>query len=118
MPQENVETLRRLFERWNTGERGVPAEDLDPARELESPFASTIGEPYRGPDGIAQWMRDLDENFVEWRLALDEVREVGNTVVGIGTSRLRGRTSGVAFDQPTAWVVEFGADHRITRARI
>ena len=35
--QRNVETVRRLFERWNAGDRSIPPEELDPAVELESP---------------------------------------------------------------------------------
>jgi len=118
MSRGHVETVRRLFERWNAGDHSIPQEDLDPAVELESPLSSVRGEPYRGHAGIEEWMRDLDEHFVEWRLRVDDVREVGNAVIAIGGVRLRGRASDVAFDQPTAWVLDFGTDRRITRARI
>jgi ketosteroid isomerase-like protein len=110
--------VRRLFERWNAGDRSIPPADLDPAVELESPLSSVLGRPYRGQAGIAQWIRDVDEQFAEWRLRVDDVREVGNAVIAIGGIHLRGRNSGVALDQPGAWVVEFGSDHRITRVRI
>ena len=77
MSRENVEVLRRLFERWNAGDRTVPTEYLDPAVELETPFSSVSGEPYRGHAGVEDWIRDLDEQFSEWRYRLDDVREVG-----------------------------------------
>ena len=118
MSQENIETVRRFFERWNAGDHSVRPEDLDPAVELESPLSSLAGEPYRGHAGIEKWVRDLDEQFVEWQLRLDDVREVGSTVVAIGGISLRGRASGVAFDQPMSWVIDFGTDGRLTRLRI
>ena len=118
MSRSHVETVRGIFERWNAGDHSVPEEDLHPAVELESRFSSVRGEPYRGHAGIEEWMRDLDEHFAEWRLRVDDVREVGNTVIVIGGVQLRGRASDVAFDQPTAWVVDFGTDGRITRGRI
>ncbi|HEV2924769.1 MAG TPA: hypothetical protein VGW98_12085 [Solirubrobacteraceae bacterium] len=39
MSHENVEVVRAIFERWNSGDRNVPTEYLDPAVELESPEA-------------------------------------------------------------------------------
>ena len=65
MSQENVEIIRTLLALWNTGDR--PSQDLSdyfrPEIELDSPFASVAGEPYRGYSGIEQWMRDIDEQF-------------------------------------------------------
>jgi ketosteroid isomerase-like protein len=106
------------MDRWNAGDHSVPRDDLDPDVELESPLSSVAGEPYRGHAGIEQWIRDLDEQFAEWHNRTDDVREVGNAVIAIGVISLRGRGSGVAFDQPMAWVFDFGTDGRITRGRI
>jgi hypothetical protein len=52
MSQRNLEAVRALLAGWN-------------AVELESPFSSVVGEPYRGYAGIEQWMHDLDEQFAE-----------------------------------------------------
>ncbi|GAC1435731.1 MAG: hypothetical protein NVSMB51_05710 [Solirubrobacteraceae bacterium] len=118
MSRENVEALRRSFERWNMGDHTVRAEDVDPGVELESPMSSVAGEPYRGHAGIEAWVRELDEQFAEWRVSIGDVREVGNAVIAVGGISLRGRASDVVLDQPAAWVVDFGIDHRITRVRI
>ena len=48
MSQENVEMVRALADQWNAGVRSVPTELFDPAVEVESPFSSVSGEPYRG----------------------------------------------------------------------
>jgi ketosteroid isomerase-like protein len=118
MPEENVEVVRALAEHWNAGDRRVLAEYFDPAVELESPLSSVSGTPYRGHAGIEDWTRDLDEQFSVWRVRIDDVHQVGNTVIAVGRVHGRGRGSGIEFDQASAVVAAFGPDHRITRARI
>jgi hypothetical protein len=118
MSKENVEVVRALAEHWNAGVRSVLTEYLDPAVELETPFSSVAGTPYRGFAGIEQWLRDIDEQFSEWQSRHDDVREVGHTVIVIGSVHARGRASGIEFDLPYALVADFGSDHRIIRVRI
>src|SRR5690348_9608717 len=118
MSPENAEIVRVLADHWNRGARSALTRYFDPAVELESPLSSVSGTPYRGHAGIEAWTRDLDEQFSVWQLRLDEVREVGDIVIVIGGVHGRGRGSGIEFDQPSAVVVAFGSDHRITRARI
>ena len=118
MSQENARAVRALVEYWNGGGRSVPAEYLDPEVVLETPFSSVSGESYRGYAGISQWLRELDEQFIEWRNQLDDVREVGDSVIAVGVLHLRGRVSDVELHQPAAWVGSFNADHRVTRARV
>jgi ketosteroid isomerase-like protein len=116
--QTNGEVARALNKLWNEGVRDIPTEYLDPAVELESPFSSVSGQPYRGYTGIKEWVGDVDEQFSEWQNRLDDVREVGNAVITVGVLHGRGRGSGIEFDQPCALVMDFGSDNRITRVRI
>src|SRR5271169_6840192 len=119
MSQQNAEIMRALVAHWNAGERlPAVAAYFDPAFELESPFSSVVGEPYRGHEGIERWTRDVDEQFAEWRINLDEVREVGNAVVAIGAIHGKGRVSGIVVESPAAFVAHFGTDHCMRRARI
>jgi ketosteroid isomerase-like protein len=118
MSQKNVEIVRALYARWNAGDRSDPAEYCDPEVELESPFSSVVGEPYRGYAGMRQWIRDVDEQFSEWRVDIDDTRALGDTVVAVGSVHGQGRASRIEVDLPMAWVTEFGADHRVRRARI
>jgi ketosteroid isomerase-like protein len=118
MSQENVDAVRTVIEHFNAGDRTVPQELLAPDFELETPFSSVSGTPYRGYSGIQEWLRDLDEQFSEWQNRLDDVREVGDKVIATGSVHVRGRVSGLEVDQPAAWVGHFGSDHRLTRAHI
>jgi SnoaL-like domain len=103
--QDRVERVLALSERWNAGDRGFEAipDYFDPAFEMESLLASLRGEPYRGYAGIEQWVRDLDEQFAEWSITLEDVREIGDQVLTTGTVDARGRVaaSPCAFPQRT-----------------
>jgi ketosteroid isomerase-like protein len=118
MSPENVEIVRAVIEHWNAGDRTVPRELLAPDFELETPFSSVSGTPYRGYAGIEEWLRDLDEQFSEWQNRIDDIHEVGDNVVATGSVHIRGRISGFEIDQPASWVGHVGSDHRLTRARI
>jgi hypothetical protein len=52
--QNRVDLVREMFGLWNAGDRdfSVLPEYVDPVIELESPFSSVVGEPYRGYAGI------------------------------------------------------------------
>jgi ketosteroid isomerase-like protein len=120
MSQENVVLVRALIDRWNTGARELSAfrQYVDPAFELESPFASVVGEPYRGYAGLERWLRDNDEQFAEWRIEADDLRDLGDQVIVVATVTARGRESGVALHFPSAAVFEFASDGRVLRTRI
>jgi hypothetical protein len=120
MSQGNVEVVRALTDRWNTGARDLSAFQryVNPACELESPFSSLAGEPYRGYEGLERWLRDNDEQFSEWQVEADDVRDVGDQVILIATITAKGRESGVVLRFPIATVFTFGSDRRIWQARI
>jgi hypothetical protein len=65
--RDRVELVRAMFERDR--DFAVLPEYVDPAIELESPFSSVVGEPYRGYAGIEQWTRDIDEQFIQWSIS-------------------------------------------------
>jgi SnoaL-like domain len=122
MSQEDVEMVRALVGLWNMGDRGALARSLteycDPAIELEGPLSSVSGEPYRGYAGIERWVRDLDEQFLQWRISIDDVQQAGDQVIAVATVDARGRASDVALHFASATVARFGSDHRVTRVRI
>jgi ketosteroid isomerase-like protein len=116
--QSNVEVVRALTDLWNEGERSVPSQYLDRAVEVESPFSSVTGEPYRGYAGIERWVRDIDEQFAEWQLDLHDVRDAGAVVLAVGRLNGRGRGSGIELDQACAALMDFGSGHLVKRVRI
>jgi ketosteroid isomerase-like protein len=120
MLPDPVQTSRALIELWNARDRPLArmCEFFDPAIELHSPLSSVAGEPYRGYAGIEQWLRDVDEQFARWSVAADDVRQVGEQVVVIGTASALGRASAVPLRFPMASVHDFARDGRLARVRI
>jgi ketosteroid isomerase-like protein len=97
MSQENVEFARSVFSRWNAGERRFADEEIHPDVVVVSRI---LGRPARGRAGVRRYLREIDEQFDEWELAMEDWRDAGDRVVALGHVRLHGRRSGVAFDQP------------------
>jgi ketosteroid isomerase-like protein len=113
MSQENVELVKRWIDAWNRGERSLPENQVHPDAKVVSRFRP---EPFRGRDGFEQWIQEIDEQFQEWRIAVDDWRSAGDRVA-LGQLHLRGRTGGVEFDQSAAAVVEV-SDGRLFRLRL
>ena len=115
MSQENINFVRDSFDRWNRGERSFGDGEMHPDVEIISNFQS---EPYRGRNGFRRWMQEIDEQFHDWQLIAEDLREAGdNTVVGVGHIHLRGHSSGVEFDQPMGWLIELDGEGRLLRMR-
>jgi SnoaL-like domain len=90
-----LETLvRRIWDRWNAGERDPTAMGPGVTDDFVLESAMT-GRTFRGRDGLVEWMTEIDENFGAWRLWIDEVRPRGaDCLLILGGVHLRGRGSG------------------------
>jgi ketosteroid isomerase-like protein len=104
------ELVHALFARWNAGDRDFDHLDFHPDVEIHSQLAELQGHPYRGLDGVHQWMSDLDEAFGRFQLDVDEVLEIGNRVLALGTIDIRGRSGETEFRRDISWLVEFAGD--------
>jgi hypothetical protein len=116
--RDRVELIEVMFDSWNAGARdlAVLREYLDPGIELEGPLSSVVGAPYRGYRGIEQWIRDVDEQFSEWSISPDNVREIEDQVIATVTVTARGRRSDVALHFPSAaGVFDFAGNDRVRR---
>jgi ketosteroid isomerase-like protein len=104
---DNVELVRRAFARWNAGDHEVPVDEVHPEAEIRTVIGGAFSaEPFRGHDGVREWLAGLDENFDRWELEVHEIREAGDDgVVALGRIRARGRGSGVELDQPVGWFI-------------
>jgi SnoaL-like domain len=118
MSQDRARRVGTLIELWSTRDFTRVPEFFDPGVELESPFSSVAGAPYRGYAGIERWIADIDQQFAEWSVAPQELRDAGDRVIAIAAIGARGRGSEVRLQFPAATVFEFAADNRVTRMRI
>ena len=121
MSRDHAGLIREVIELWSLRDHrglGDLSRLVDPAIELESPFASVAGEPYRGYPGLERWVLDIDEQFAEWSILADDVRQVGDRAVAIATVHARGRGSDLALQLTAASIWEFAADDRVRRVQI
>ena len=74
--------------------------------------AQLEGESYLGHDGLMRFVAELREDFEEVHFEIEETRDVGEQVVGIGRFQARGRASGVDINVPV------GVVQRVRRGKI
>ena len=107
--------IRDGFARWNRGDRTFDPRWIHPDVEIHSAAGVVSGNVYRGGEGLARWVADMEDVFDEWHLEIDELDEVTpGRVLGIGSVHLRGRGSGAPVDQPCAWLLDH-VDGLLTR---
>jgi ketosteroid isomerase-like protein len=106
MSEENVELLHQGVAAWNRCDLDGYLELFDPEIEWRPGATRVEGGAYRGREGIRRFWSDVYATFDELVTSLEEVREAGDMVVGLG--RLRGRSKGgVPVDTPYGLVLRY-----------
>jgi ketosteroid isomerase-like protein len=112
----DLETVRRGIDAYNRG-------DVDELIALSDPDVCMVpiralleGSEYRGHDGVRRFLADMDEDWTEREVIADELRELGDSVVVLGSFRAVGRASGTEITHPLAWVAEI-REGRLARMR-
>ena len=116
MSQENVTRLQTAVEAFNNREGERFDRLLAPDAEIVPVRAALEGTTYRGPDAGSQYVAAVDESWDSLRWEVDELREVGESVLALGQIRGRGRGTGATIDTSGGWVAEF-RNGLITRFR-
>ena len=92
MSQENVELLHQGVAAWNRRDLDRYLELADPEIEWYSGATRVEGGAFRGREGMRRFWTDTDAVYDELVTNIEEVRDLGEVVVGLG--RLRGRSKG------------------------
>lgn len=102
MSQENVEAIRKVYERFSEGDFRASADLLDPhvVLVLDSEFApalvvGTHGEVLHGVEAVATYTRGLLEVLADFTMEAKEISAVGESVLVVVNQRGVGRASGV-----------------------
>jgi ketosteroid isomerase-like protein len=111
----NLDVVRRMLETFDgrDPERLIAwaCEDI----ELRTAIIGGIeGNAYRGHDGVRAWARERDEMFDDIKFRFDEILEIGDLVVVLGSIHARGHTSGLVLDSPSGWVVSVSGERIAT----
>ena len=106
MSQENVDLFRAGIEAMNRRDIEGVFQGMDPAIRFEHRLAALQGS-FVGLDGVRGWFADLTEHFATWRIDCEDIRDLGDRVLALGTIQTTGKGSGVETELPLAIVAEF-----------
>ncbi len=88
MSQENVEVVRRWWAAFNKD--GTPPLELCHERiEIRNPASFPNRGPYRGHDGVHDWMADTWDVIDDHHIEVDEVIDVGDGELELLSERAR-----------------------------
>ena len=93
--------MRRAFDAFDARDVEAFVSCMDPEIEFEPHLAMVEGR-YRGHDGIRQFMADGSEVIELRRTVIDEVRDLDDRIIALGTFHIRGRESGAEDATPFA----------------
>ena len=107
MSQENVDTFKHALSAYNRGDVEPMVEVSDPEIEWH-PLSAEVegGLSFRGHEGLRQWFANLHATFEEFEASIDELRDLGDVVLGLGHAHLRFR-SGVILDTEAGYLSRF-----------
>jgi ketosteroid isomerase-like protein len=111
--QENVEVVRRIYDRWASNDPGM-LDLIDPTIEIHpDPRSAWPGiEPvYRGHDGLRRYLASIYDAFEEYRAEPEDILDAGDYVLTLAIERARGKLSGapVAINHTAhIWTVRDG----------
>jgi ketosteroid isomerase-like protein len=104
----NLEVIHEAFERWNRRDIEYWVGHAQPDVEIWSTYAALdqgVG-PYLGHIGMREWRAEIDRNFELHEVFADELRDVGDRVLVLGSVRFLGKSSGSEMRHPFGWVCE------------
>ena len=102
MPAVDAEIVRRGIDAFNRGDLEAMLELIDPEVTLVPVRALLEGGEYRGHDGVRRYFSDMEEDWESRRIEVDEIVDLDDGVLVLGTFALRGR-SGTELSYPLAW---------------
>jgi ketosteroid isomerase-like protein len=100
MSQEDVETIRRMYECWLQDDARL-FDALDPEIELRpDPAADWVGinDIYRGHDGVRSYIAQVYEAFEDYRPEVERLIDAGDKVITLAIEHGRGRGSGATVE--------------------
>jgi ketosteroid isomerase-like protein len=107
MSQENVEVVRRAMGAFNRRDADDFAALCTQQVEIVPIRAAVEETIYQGPDAVDRFFGESDQTWERLSVEADELRDLGVTVLALGTLLARGRGSGADVEMQLGWVFEF-----------
>ena len=106
MSQENVDRMRAAITAMNRRDIDAVILGMDAGVRFEHRLAALQGS-FVGVEGVRRWFGDLADHFGAWQIDCDDIRDLGDRVLALGSIRATGRESGVETDVPLTAVAQF-----------
>ena len=104
MSLDNVEIARQLAEAFNRRDLAAMSRSFDPAIEWNPGGPAAVERfVYRGRDEVCGGFAATWETWDVFRMQENEIRDLGDSVLWLGRTRLRGVASHVELDQEFAF---------------
>ncbi len=99
MSQENVDLIRAVIEAMNRDDGEGALQRMDPEIRFEHRLAALQGS-FVGHEGVRGLFADFAEHFDIWRIYCEDIRDLGDRVLALGTVRATGKESGAETELP------------------
>jgi ketosteroid isomerase-like protein len=111
MSQENVEAVWRGVQAWNTDDLDAALAELHPDVEwhpsLEPAFEGKA-TTFKGHDGARRaWAEYHGEMFERLTIQVEEIRDLGESVLLLGRFTVTGRATHIEFDSEVGQLITF-----------
>ena len=103
---KNLEVVRSMLAAYSAGDtEAVLATAAEDVELRPAVVGGPEGAVYRGREGIRAFFEDIDAAWEQFAIEPEEFRELGDTVVVLGRSRLVAR-DGMELEASVGWVYE------------
>jgi ketosteroid isomerase-like protein len=120
MSQENVATLQRARAAWDAHDLDAFLAEADPQVEWHTALERALegsGSTYRGHEGVRKaWDEYRGEAWGGFTTQVQEIRDLGESVLLLGHLDVTGRTTGIELSQEFGQLVTFRGG-KILRSR-
>jgi ketosteroid isomerase-like protein len=106
MSQENVDRFLEGTEAFNRGDLDAASDWLGSEVVFEPQTAAMEGN-FAGPDGVRSYLAGLRDLFEVYEVRYTDVRDLGDRVLALGTSRTVAKGSGIEQEFTIAIVATF-----------
>ena len=111
MSEENVEIVKRAYDAWNADDLDAWLAEFDPEAEWHTAIEQALEgkkSAYRGHDGLRKaWEEYRGEAWGGFRAQVQEIRDLGESVLVLGHLGLSGPTTGIEFSPEFGQLVTF-----------